>query len=203
MYHAKAKRTLYYSLINLGVEKGDEINAQAVLFGDKYKAIIWFNRKNEYGESEELSYEIEPIEIDEAGFDINAAVIGKEYKQTKLTENENDIKEIENISEEIKKQEILKSHSLIQPDIKFIYQKEGEKINLDKNDNDDCPPAAREILLSYVEVMEKVKSGLGYVPDDLAEELKKDYTDGIPYSYADEIISFWKNKENKENENII
>lgn len=203
MYHAKAKRTLYYSLINLGVEKGDEINAQAVLFGDKYKAIIWFNRKNEYGKSEELSYEIEPIEIDEAGFDINAAVIGKEYKQTKLTENENDIKEIENISEEIKKQEILKSHSLIQPDIKFIYQKEGEKINLDKNDNDDCPPAAREILLSYVEVMEKVKSGLGYVPDDLAEELKKDYTDGIPYSYADEIISFWKNKENKENENII
>ena len=53
------------------------------------------------------------------------------------------------------------------------------------------------------QVMEKVKSGLGYVPDDLAEELKKDYTDGIPYSYADEIISFWKNKENKENENII
>ena len=51
--------------------------------------------------------------------------------------------------------------------------------------------------------MEKVKSGLGYVPDDLAEELKKDYTNGIPYSYADEIISFWKNKENKENENII
>ena len=34
--------------------------------------------------------------------------------------------------------------------------------------------------------------------DVVAEELKKDYTDGIPYSYADEIISFWKNKENKE-----
>ncbi len=51
--------------------------------------------------------------------------------------------------------------------------------------------------------MEKVKSGLGYVPDDLAEELKKDYPNGVEYRYVDEIISFWKNKENKENENII
>ena len=195
MYHAKAKRTLYYSLINLGVEKGDEINAQAVLFGDKYKAIIWFNRKNEYGESEELSYEIEPIEIDEAGFDTNAAVIGKEYKQTKLTESEENIKEIENISKELKKQNILKSHSLIQPDNRFIHSKEGEQIKIKEDDT-------REILLSYVEAMERVKAGLGYVPDDLAEELKKDYPNGVEYWYVDEIISFWKNKKDNANENI-
>lgn len=195
LYHAKAKRTLYYSLINLGVEKGDEINAQAVLFGESYKAIVWFERKDEYGTKEELSYEVEPIEVDEAGFDTNAAVIGKEYKQTKLTESEENIKEIENISKELKKQNILKSHSLIQPDNRFIHSKEGEQIKIKEDDT-------REILLSYVEAMERVKAGLGYVPDDLAEELRKDYPNGVEYWYVDEIIGFWKNKEDKANENI-
>lgn len=194
LYHAKAKRTLIYSLINLNIEKGDEVNAQALLFGDSYKAIVWFERKDEYGTKEEFSYEVEPIQVDEAGFDINAAVIGKEYKQTKLTENEKDIKEIEYISERLKEQTALKSHSLIQPDNKFIYQKEGKKIELEEK---------REILLSYVEALQKVKIALGYVPDDLANQLKRDYTDGVPYKYVDEIIKFYSESSKKESENII
>ena len=194
LYHAKAKRTLYYSLINLNVEKGDEVNAQALLFGDSYKAIVWFERKDEYGTKEEFSYEVEPMQVDEAGFDINAAVIGKEYKQTKLTDNEKDIKEIEDISERLKEQTTLKSHSLIQPDNRFIYQKEGKKIELEEK---------REILLSYVEAVQKVKIALGYVPDDLANQLKADYTDGVPYMYVDEIIKFYSKSNKKESENII
>lgn len=194
LYHAKAKRTLYYSLINLNVEKGDEVNAQALLFGDSYKAIVWFERKDEYGTKEEFSYEVEPMQVDEAGFDINAAVIGKEYKQTKLTDNEKDIKEIEDISERLKEQTTLKSHSLIQPDNRFIYQKEGKKIELEEK---------REILLSYVEALQKVKIALGYVPDDLANQLKRDYTDGVPYKYVDEIIKFYSESSKKESENII
>ena len=198
-YHAKAKRTLIYSLINInGVEKGDEVNCQAMLFGDEYKAIIWFEGKDELGKKADASsgqsplcYEIKPIEINEAGFDVNAAVIGKEYKQTALTQGEKEIKAIEETADEIriKADELpsLKTHSLIQPDSKFIYQKEGEKITIEEKEE-------KEILLSYIEAVERVKASLGYVPDELSNQLKADYPNGVPYSYIDEIIEFYKSE---------
>lgn len=212
-YHAKAKRTLIYSLINInGVEKGDEVNCQAMLFGDEYKAIIWFEGKDELGKKADASsgqsplcYEIKPIEINEAGFDVNAAVIGKEYKQTELTQGEKEIKKIEETANEIriKADEAstlqmggrhLKTHSLIQPDSKFIYQKEGEKITIEEKEEGDCPHVAKEILLSYIEAVERVKASLGYVPDELSNQLKADYPNGVPYSYIDEIIEFYKSE---------
>lgn len=193
LYHPKAKRTLYYGLANIGAEKGDIVNCQAMLFGDEYKAIVWSDS------AKESVYEIAPIEIDEAGFDINASVIGKEYKQTRLTSAEKDIKEIEDMSKEIKSGGAsLKSHSLIGRETnRFIYQKEGEKIEIRNYD--------REIFLSYVEVLQKVKSVLGYVPDDLSNQLKIDYPDGVPHSYADELIEFWrtKNEGGEQETNII
>lgn len=194
MFHPKAKRTLVYSLINLQVEKGDEVNCQAFLFGDKFEAIIWFVVKDEFGKNIEVSYFVKPLEVDEAGFDINAAIIGKEYKQTKLTENEKAIKEIEETAKDIKKFS-LKSHSTIQPNNKFIYQKKGERIDLAKKDT-------KEILLSYVEVIQSLKSVLGYVPDGTGEQLKKDYPNGVPYSYVDEIIEFHR-RNTESDENII
>ena len=194
-YHAKAKRTLVYSLIDIyGIEKGDEVYCQALLFGDELKAIIWFEGKDEFGKKVELSYELKPIEVDEAGFDVNAPVIGREYKKTKLTENEKNIKEIEELAEARKKVSELKSHSLIQKETnKFVYQKEGEAIEL-KNE-------AHEINLSYIEAIERVKSALGYIPDNLTNQLKADYPAGVPYSYIDEIIEFYK-KAKSENQII-
>lgn len=194
MFHPKAKRTLVYNLINLQVEKGDEVNCQALLFGESFEAIIWFVVKDEFGKNVEVSYFVKPLEIDEAGFDINAAIIGKEYKQTKLTENEKTIKEIEETAKEIKKFS-LKSHSTIQPNNKFIYQKEGEKIDLAKD-------TTKEILLSYVEVIQRLKSVLMYVPDGIGEQLKRDYPNGVPYSYVDEIIEFHR-RNTESDENII
>ena len=201
LYHPKAKRTLVYSLINLPVEKGDIVNCQPMLFGeDVAKAIIWFDSKDEAGKKIELSYEVKPIEIDEAGFDINAAVIGREYKQTALTEGEKEIKKIEETAEGIRKKADanipnLKTHSLIKPDGKFIYQKEGEKIEIENKET-------KEILLSYVEAIERVKTALGYVPEGLSDSLKRDYPNGVSYSYADELIEFYRNKESSE-EDII
>lgn len=200
LYHPKAKRTLVYSLINLAIEKGERVNCQPMLFGYDYKAIIWFDGKDEFGKKIELSYEVKPIEIDEAGFDKNAAVIGREYKQTKLTEKEKEIKEIEESAEGIRKKADsnipdLKTHSLIQPDSKFIYQKEGEQIEIGDKET-------KEILLSYVEAIESVKTALGYVPEGLADSLKRDYPNGVSYSYADELIEFYRKQEN-ESQNII
>lgn len=204
LYHNKAKRTLFYSLINLPVEKGDRVNCQPLLFGDEYKAIIWFEGRDEYNKKIELSYEVKPIEVDEAGFDINAAVIGKEYKRTELTEGERETKAIEETAKEIRQRADanknipnLKTHSLIQPENKFIYQKEGEKITIGEKEK-------KEILLSYVETIERVKTVLGYVPDDLANQLKRDYPNGVSYSYADELIEFYRKLENEaSDENII
>jgi len=200
LYHNKAKRTLVYSLVNLQVEKGDIVNCQPMLFGDDYKAIVWFNGKDEFGKKIELSYEVKPIEIDEAGFDINAAIIGKEYKQTALTEGEKEIKKIEETAEGIRQKADsnipnLKTHSLIKPDNKFNYQKEGEKIEIENKET-------KEILLSYVEAIERVKTALGYVPEGLSDSLKKDYPNGVSYSYADELIEFYRKEEN-ESQNII
>lgn len=71
IYHPKTKTTLVYSVANISVDVGDNINAEAMLIGDEYTALVWYSKNGE-----EYSYEIKPIEIDEAGFDKNAAIIG-------------------------------------------------------------------------------------------------------------------------------
>lgn len=190
IYHPKAKATLIYNVSNIDVDAGDTVNAEAMIIGEELTALVWYIKNGE-----ELSYELKPIELDSAGFDVNAVIIGKEYKTDKLTENEKEADKVSDISKELQKGKTLKSHSLIQPNTIFVKNKTGETIEIEKT---------HEILLSAVEAVKKVKSKIGYVPDNLTNKLKEDYPEGVPFSYVDEICTFYERNENIESkDNII
>lgn len=191
IFHPKAKRTLVYSVANLGIDMGDTINASAMLMcEDVYTALVWYKKG-----IEEYSFEIKPIEVDEAGFDKNAAVIGEEYKQTKLTVAESETDNISTIAKELQKGETLKSHSVLDTHTNatgFIKTPVGESITIEHT---------HEILLSAVEVVKKVKTRIGYVPDDLVNSLKEDYPEGVPFDYVETLcLHYERGYEDKKKE---
>lgn len=198
--HPLVKRSLRYSLRDCpGLIVGQEVNVQPVLVGNGCDILVSY-RLNE----EMVSYEIEPIEVDEAGFDLSAPIFGKEFKSlpdTKVEKNVADLvalaaegAETINAEGEVSKAAVpfswandgkgLAAHSFIKPHADIVpARKVGEQVSIGMPD----VVAAHDILISAIESAKRIKARLGYVPEGFVETMRKEYPDGVPASRIDDI----------------
>jgi transposase InsO family protein len=193
--HPKIKRTLIYSLADLpGIISGQEVEIQPVLVDVQPLVIVRYKHNNE-----EISFEVEPIELDAVGFDIAAAVIGEEYKAQKDTRREKNIKTLADISGEGKKGvapfaqitngQGFKTHSLINPAANpFVRQSEGTPVTVAETIH------THEIIISAVEAAKRIKADCGSVPEGFINELKQKYPEGITTRIVDDLIKARKPK---------
>jgi hypothetical protein len=209
--HPKIKRALVYSLADLpGIVSGMDVAVQPVLVDAELVVIVRYRFNNE-----DVSFEAKPIELDTAGFDIKAAVIGEEYKAQKNTPREKNIKTLVRISGEGEKGvtpfaavtngQGFKTHSLIHPAISpFVMQRTGECVEVAEPENplhdDGVSQTAEivhthEILISATEMAKRIKTKLGYVPEGFIEWLKKVYPEGTPSSLLDDLANKYKGQE--------
>jgi hypothetical protein len=131
-------------------------------------------------EGEPVSYEVEPIQYDEAGFRLDAPVFGEQYKRPKDTVREQQAKQLDRVGVE---SVMGPAHSFIQPESPFLRQTRGTPITVAET------VRVHEILISAVEAAKRVKGMLGYVPEGLVNRLKREYPAGVPVSLVDEIVA--------------
>ena len=173
--HPRAKRSLKYSLRDFqGVLVGMEVRLQPVLVTEDPVCIVSY----EY-EGQEVSYEIEPIAYNEAGFDANAPVFGAEYKRPKDTAREKQKKVLENPGLE---PVMGPAHSFIQPESPFMRPSEGTRIEVAETVH------THEILISATEMAKRIKPELGFVPDGFIERLQEAYPEGVPCSLLPDLV---------------
>jgi len=181
--HPKAKRSMRYSLSHLpGILVGQNVNVQPILVDPEPLVIVSYELNGK-----PASQECKPIAYDEAGFDVNAPVFGKEYKRQPDTLREQNAKELTALAAgpipfaSITNGEGLKAHSYINASSPFIKQRTGEQIAVSQPDR----VAIHEILISHFEFVKRVSARLGYTPDGLYDRIKKEYPEGVPASLVD------------------
>ena len=216
--HPKTKCALAYNLSDLpGIMSGMEVAVQPVLVDVEPLIIVRYKFNNE-----DLSFEAEPIELDAVGFDVNAAVIGEEYKVQKNTRREKNVKALAEISGDGKKGTVpfaaatngqgFKTHSLIYPAASpFVRQQTGERITVLQTD-DPLPDAGNsqaagtirthEILISATEMAKRIRPELGFVPEGFIERLKNEYPEGVPTILLNDFINEYKGRKEEPFANI-
>jgi hypothetical protein len=190
--HPKAKRALVYSVADLpDILTGQEVEVQPVLVDPEPLIAVTVKHGKEA-----VSFEIEPIEIDSAGFDVNAAVLGDEFKARKDTRRERNAKGLDALCGEgakavpfagITEGSGFKTHSLIQPQASpFIRQSTGSQIEVPETVH------THELIISAVEAAKRVNAECGEVPDGFINSIREQYPEGIPTRVVDDVIKSLK-----------
>jgi hypothetical protein len=151
-----------------------EVMVQAVLVSTQPVCMVSYEH-----EGEAVSFEVEPIQYDEAGFQVDAPVFGKEYKQPKDTVREKAAKSFEQAGPA---SVMGPAHSFIQPASPFIRPITGTPIEVAERVH------THEILISAVEMAKRVKAILGYVPEGFVSRLKQEYPEGVPAQVIDDLV---------------
>jgi len=179
--HPRAGRSLRYSVRNLpGILVGMELYLQPLLVTAEPLCIASYENGKE-----ELSFEIEPIVYDSAGFDVNSPVYGQEYKRPKDTARETAAK----ILEAPGLAAVMgPAHSFIKPENPFFRQNEGTPVTVAETIH------THEIIISAVEAAKRVKAECGSVPEGFISELKQQYPEGVTTRIVDDLIKARKPK---------
>jgi len=186
--HPKAGRVLVYSVSDLpGILAGQEVSVQPVLVDEEPLVAVTIRDGRK-----EMSFEVAPIEVDEAGFDINAAVLGEEYKALKDTRRERNAKELAALAGEGGKDAPFagitggagfKTHSLIRPlESPFIRQTTGARIDLPEHIR------THEIIVSVIEMAKRVRAAGIPLPEGFISEMRREYPEGVTTAFVDEFI---------------
>jgi hypothetical protein len=176
--HPKTKRVETYSLARLpGIVIGQAVNVQPIMVDSEALAIVSYEEKK----GKVISVELEPIEYNRAGFDVDAPVFGKEYKRLPDTQVETNGKELARINLELKG--TLKAHSFINPVNPFARQRTGEQITIARPDHVEI----HDILISHFETAKQVKARNGWLSDSFISRMKAAYPEGVPSSLVDDI----------------
>jgi hypothetical protein len=183
--HPKVKRSLRYSVARFSdILVGQEINVQPVLVDPRALVAISYKL-----EGKPVSYEVEPIEYNEAGFDVDAPVFGKEYKRPPDTLREKNAKELEKLAAGavpfagITGGEGLKAHSYINAASPFIKPRAGEQIAIAQPDHVEI----HDIRISHFEAAKQVKARNGWLSESFISRMKAAYPEGVPSSLVDDI----------------
>ncbi|MDR2924187.1 MAG: transposase, partial [Treponema sp.] len=183
--HPKAKRSMRYSLSHLpGILVGQNVTVQPILVDPEPLVIVSYDFNGN-----PVSQECKPIAYDEAGFDADAPVFGKEYKRQPDTLREQNAKELTALAAgtvpfaSITDGKGLKAHSYINASSPFIKQRAGERITVSTPDN----VQVHEILISHFEAARQVKARNGWLDDGFISRMKKEYPEGVPSSLVDDI----------------
>jgi len=195
--HPKAKRPLVYSVADLpDILAGQEVLVQPILVDPQPLIAVMLKNGRDV-----IGYEVEPIEIDAAGFDARAAVLGEEYKAQKDTRRERNAKALSALSGEGKKAapfaavtggEGFKTHSLIHPKgSPFVRQSTGTQIEVAETVH------AHEILISAVEAAKRVRAECGDLPDGFIDDMRARYPDGVSTRVVNDLIKERRPKTDK------
>ncbi|MDR0455405.1 MAG: transposase [Treponema sp.] len=179
--HPRAGRSLRYSVRDLpGILVGMELNLQPLLVTAEPLCIVSYENLKE-----ELSFEIEPIVYDNAGFDVSSPVYGENYKRPKDTQRE----KAEKILEVPGLTAVMgPAHSFINPENPFIRQSKGTPVTVAETVH------AHDIIISAVEAAKRLKMECGFVPEGFINELKKQYPEGVSTRIVDDLIKARKPK---------
>jgi hypothetical protein len=173
--HPRAGQSLRYSVRNLpGIFVGMELRLQPLLVTAEPLCIASYDTNGK-----ELSFELEPVVYDEAGFDLNSPVYGKEYKRPEDTGREKQAKEVEAPGPAAF---MGPAHSFINPENPFMRQSEGTPIEVAETVH------THEIIISAVEAAKRMKTECGEVPDGFINALREQYPGGVPARIVDELI---------------
>ena len=175
MVHPRVSHSLRYSLGDLpGILVGMEVRVQPILVSAQPVCMVSYEQ-----EGETVSFEVAPIEHDEAGFRLDAPVFGKQYKRPKDTVREHHAKGFEQAGVE---SVMGPAHSFIQPESPFMRPMRGTPIEVAERVH------TQVILISAVEMAKRVKGILGYVPEGLVNRLRQAYPSGGPAQIVDELV---------------
>lgn len=189
--HPKRKTATRYSLSHLpDILVGKTVNVQPVLVGDDALALVSY----EDAQREIVSFEVKPIEYNDAGFDINAPVFGQEYKSEPDTLVERNVKELVELAASDGKSDVpftkvtdgqgFKTHSLIHAENPWFKPQTGKKIEVAAGTVE-----VHDILISAVEMAKRFKARAGYLPDGFIASLKAEYPEGVPAQLADDLVA--------------
>jgi hypothetical protein len=181
--HPRAGRSLRYSVRDLpGILTGMEIKLQPLLVTGKtdFLCIAFYEH-----EGSEVSFELEPVVYDSAGFDVTAPVFGKEYRRPKDTARE---KQAKALAAPGQAAVMGPAHSFIQPENPFMRQSEGTPVEVAETVH------THEIIISAVEAAKRYRAECGEVPDGFISGLRKQYPEGVPVRAVDELIKERKPK---------
>jgi hypothetical protein len=179
--HPRAGRSLRYSVRDLpGILVGMELKLQPLLVTEEFPCIASYEN-----EGKEVSFEIEPIVYDDAGFDINSPVFGQEYKRPKDTKRETAGKALEKPGLAAV---MGPAHSFIKPENPFMRNSEGTPVEVAETVH------THEIIISAVEAAKRVKAQCGEVPEGFINTLREQYPEGVPTRAVDDFIKAHKPK---------
>ncbi|MEL3907922.1 MAG: transposase [Treponemataceae bacterium] len=188
--HPMVKESLRYSLHGLtGILVGQTVNVQPILVTDEPIVKVAYKYLGET-----MSYEIKPIEYDEFGFDVNAAVIGQNYKAAGETAREKTAKELEEMSEGTKERPFTKitggtgltAHSNIDAKSMFIQQQTGTQVAINT-------VTVHDILISGAEMAKRIRARLGYVPTGFIDRMKAEFNNAVPSNLIDDFVAEYSN----------
>lgn len=189
--HPKTKSATRYSLSGLPeIMVGMTVNIQPILVSDEALALVSYKGSD----GEIMSFEIKPIEYNEAGFDISAPVFGQEYKSQPDTLREKNTKSLEEIALADEKEvpfakvtdgQGLKTHSLIQTQASPWFKTQtGQPVEVGTGTVE-----VHDILITPVEMAKRFKARTGFIPEGFIAGLKKEYPDGVPSRLVDELVA--------------
>jgi hypothetical protein len=179
--HPRAGRSLRYSVRDLpGVLVGMELKLQPLLVTEEFPCIASYEN-----EGKEVSFELEPVVYDDAGFDLNSPVFGQEYKRPKDTKRETAGKALEKPGLAAV---MGPAHSFIKPENPFMRNSEGTPIEVAETVH------THEIIISAVEAAKRVKARCGEVPEGFINTLREQYPEGVPTRAVDDFIKAHKPK---------
>jgi hypothetical protein len=184
--HPRAGRSLRYSVRDLpGILVGMELKLQPLLVTKEFGETSFPCIASYENEGKEVSFELEPIVYDDAGFDINSPVFGQEYKRPKDTKREI-------VGKALEKQGLAAvmgpAHSFIRPENPFMRNSAGMPIEVAETVH------THEILISAVEAAKRVKAQCGEVPEGFINTLREQYPEGVPTRTVDDFIKSHKPK---------
>jgi hypothetical protein len=184
--HPKAGRSAKYSVRGLdGIMVGMKVELQPLLVTKEPLCIVSYET-----DGVERSFEIAPVVLDEAGFDLSAPVFGKEYKRQKETVREKRQKELE--TPEALLAAMGAAHSFIRPASPFLSQTEGEAVSVAET------VRVSEILISATEAAKRYRAETGELPDGFITRLREKYPGGVPTTAVNALIAEWKAEHRPE-----
>lgn len=198
LVHPKRKTATRYSLSHLpDILVGMTVNVQPILVGDEALALVSY----ENAQREVVSFEVKPIEYNDAGFDISAPVFGQGYKSEPDTLVEKNVKELAQLAASDGKSDVpftkitdghgFKTHSLIHAESPWFKTQTGKQIEVAAGTVE-----VHDILISVVEMAKRFKARAGYIPEGFIAGLKKDFPDGVPARLVDDFIREYEDGTN-------
>jgi len=201
--HPRVGRRFYQLYGQPGVVIGMEVQVRPILLERDLVVATWEH------EGGQVSVELRPIELDEAGFAVEGAVYGREFKRpadTIVERNEKDLKILAYGTTEPEKKAVpfadfnegegLKAHSFISTgmDIKPAARI-GKQVEISAPD----VIAAHEIIITATEAAKRIGSR-ARLPEGYLESLKERYPEGVP---ASEVGGLVRELEERENGHVI